>query len=128
VVTQVALTLVLLVVAGLLMRVVTRYRDSDLGFNPAQILSVKLGLSRARYEGRDMVAAFYGPLEERVKRLPGVQAAGLIDVLPIDSFGDNRIIHIAGGHKKGHAYTGRVQLWIVLQLRSQSIVKGIAHC
>jgi len=96
VVTQVALTLVLLVVAGLLMRVVTRYRDSDLGFNPAQILSVKLGLSRARYEGRDMVAAFYGPLEERVKRLPGVQAAGLIDVLPIDSFGDNRIIHIAG--------------------------------
>jgi predicted permease len=96
VVTQVALTLVLLVVAGLLMRVVTRYRDADLGFNPAQILSVKLGLSRARYDGRDMVTAFYRPLEERVKRLPGVQAAGLIDVLPIDSFGDNRNVHIAG--------------------------------
>jgi predicted permease len=96
VVTQVALTLVLLVVAGLLMRVVTRYRDSDLGFNPSRILSVKLGLSRARYDGRDMVTAFYGPLEERVKRLPGVQAAGLIDVLPIDSYGDNRNVHIAG--------------------------------
>jgi putative ABC transport system permease protein len=96
VVTQVALTLVLLVVAGLLMRVVTRYRDSDLGFNPEKILSVKLGLSRARYEGRDMETAFYAPLEERVKRLPGVQAAGLIDVLPIDSYGDNRYVHIAG--------------------------------
>ena len=96
VVTQVALTLVLLLVAGLLMRVVTRYRDADLGFNPAQILSVKLGLSRARYQGRDMVTAFYQPLEERVKRLPGVKAAGLIDVLPIDSFGDNRYVHIAG--------------------------------
>jgi len=96
VVTQVALTLVLLVVAGLLMRVVTRYRNSELGFNPTQILSVKLGLSRARYEGRDMLTAFYGPLEERVKHLPGVQAAGLIDVLPIDSFGDNRNVHIAG--------------------------------
>jgi putative ABC transport system permease protein len=96
VVTQVALTLVLLVVAGLLMRVVTRYRDSDLGFNPAKILSVKLGLSRARYDGRDMVTAFYGPLEQRVKRVPGVQAAGLIDVLPIDSYGDNRNVHIAG--------------------------------
>jgi hypothetical protein len=31
-----------------------------------------------------------------VKRLPGVQAAGLIDVLPIDSYGDNRNVHIAG--------------------------------
>lgn len=96
VVTQVALTLVLLVVAGLLIRVVTRYRDAALGFNPSQILSVKLGLSKARYQGRDMVTAFYRPLEERVRHLPGVQAAGLIDVLPIDSFGDNRNIHIAG--------------------------------
>jgi hypothetical protein len=43
-----------------------------------------------------MLTAFYGPLEERVKRLPGVQAAGVIDVLPIDSFGDNRYVHIAG--------------------------------
>jgi predicted permease len=96
IVTQVSLTLVLLVVAGLLMRDVTRYRSADLGFNPAKILSVKLGLSRARYEGRDMVTAFYGPLEERVKGLPGVQSAGLIDMLPIDSFGNNRYVHIAG--------------------------------
>jgi len=83
-------------VAGLLIRVVTRYRDADLGFNPDKIFSVKLGLSRARYEGRDMVAAFYAPLEARVKSLPGVRAAGVIDVLPIDSFGDNRNVHIAG--------------------------------
>ncbi len=96
VVTQVALTLVLLVVAGLLMRMVTRYRDADLGFNPTKILSVKLSLSRTRYDGRDMLTAFYSPLEERVKRLPGVQAAGLIDVLPIDNYGDNRYVHIAG--------------------------------
>jgi predicted permease len=96
VVTQVALTLVLLVVAGLLMRVVTRYRNADLGFDPTRILSVKIGLSKARYEGRDMVTAFYRPLEERVRHLPSVQAAGVIDVLPVDSFGDNRYVHIAG--------------------------------
>jgi predicted permease len=96
VMTQVALTLVLLVVAGLLMRVVTRYRNADLGFDPTRILSVKIGLSKARYEGRDMVTAFYRPLEERVSHLPSVQSAGVIDVLPIDSFGDNRYVHIAG--------------------------------
>jgi len=96
VVVQVALTLVLLVVSGLLVRSVTRYRHADLGFDPTHILSAKLGLSRARYEGRDMLTAFYAPLEERVRHLPGVQAAGLIDVLPIDSFGDNSNVHIAG--------------------------------
>ncbi len=96
VVTQVALTLVLLAVAGLLMRQVTRYRDSDLGFNPSRIVTVKVGLSKARYAGRDMAGAFYGPLEERVSHLPGVQAAGIINDLPIDIFGDNSYIHIAG--------------------------------
>jgi putative ABC transport system permease protein len=96
VVTQVALTLVLLVVAGLLMRSVTRYRDASLGFDPSHVLSVKLDLSRTRYEGRDMETAFYAPLEERVKRLPGVEAAGMINMLPIDSSGDNSYVHIAG--------------------------------
>jgi putative ABC transport system permease protein len=96
VVTQVALTLILLVVAALLMRSVMRYRDASLGFDPSHVLSVKLSLARARYEGRDMETAFYGPLEERVKRLPGVEAAGMINMLPIDSSGNNSYVHIAG--------------------------------
>jgi predicted permease len=96
VMTQVALTLVLLVVAGLLIRVVTRYRNRDLGFDPTRILSLKIGLSKARYQGRDMVTEFYRPLEERVSHLPSVKAVGLIDQLPIDSFGANRYVHIAG--------------------------------
>ena len=96
VMTQVALTLVLLVVAGLLMRVVTRYRSRDLGFDPTRILSLKIGLSKARYQGRDIVTQFYRPLEERVSHLPSVKAAGLIDHLPIDSFGANQYVHIAG--------------------------------
>src|ERR1035437_6511582 len=49
VVTQVALTLVLLVVAGMLIRMVTRYRNTDLGFEPSHILTVKVNLSPARY-------------------------------------------------------------------------------
>ena len=96
VVTQVALTLVLLVVSGLLMRVVTRYFNTDLGFNPDHILSVKLGLSPARYQGRNMVFEFYRPVEERIAHLPGVQAAGFISILPIESWGNNSDVHIAG--------------------------------
>jgi predicted permease len=96
VVTQVALTLVLLVVAGMLIRVVTRYRHADLGFDPAHILAVQLDLSHDRYEGRDMQGSFYRPLEERVSHLPGVNAAGLINLLPIEMYGSNSDIHIAG--------------------------------
>jgi hypothetical protein len=96
VVTQVALTMVLLVVAGLLLRVVSKYRHADLGFDPAHIVTEQIQISRIKYEGGDVVSSFYKPLEERVRQLPGVQAAGLINVLPIDSWGNNSDIHIAG--------------------------------
>jgi predicted permease len=96
VITQVALTLVLLVVAGLLVRVVTRYRNTDLGFDPSHIFAVKLNLSRARYQGRDVLSSFYKPLEERVSHLPGVKAAGFNTLLPIEQWGSNGDTHIAG--------------------------------
>ena len=96
IVTQVALTMVLLVVAGLLIRMVTRYRDADLGFEPAHILSAEINLSPARYQDRDMIADFYQPLFNRLARLPGVRAVGVISLLPIQSWGSNSDIHIAG--------------------------------
>jgi predicted permease len=96
VITQVALTLMLLVVAGLLIRVVTHYRNSDLGFDPAHIFAVKLNLSRVRYQGRDVLSSFYKPLEERVSHLPGVKAAGFNTLLPIEQYGSNGDTHIAG--------------------------------
>jgi predicted permease len=96
VVTQVALTLVLLVVSGMLIRMVTRYRHADLGFNPAQILSTDLNLSPERYQRRDAIADFYQPLFNRVAQIPGVRAVGVISTLPIQNWGSNSDIHIAG--------------------------------
>ncbi len=96
VITQVALTLVLLVVSGLLLRVVSRYRHAELGFDPAHILTEHIHLSRVRYQERDILGSFYKPLEERMRQVPGVQAVGLINILPIDSWGSNSDIHIAG--------------------------------
>jgi predicted permease len=96
VITQVALTLVLLVVAALLMRVVTRYRQVNLGYDPAHILAVDLHVAPVRYDGRDVVADFYQPLLDRVSHVHGVRAAGLIDMLPIEAWGSNSDVHIAG--------------------------------
>jgi predicted permease len=96
VITQVALTLVLLVVSAMLIRMVTRYRHADLGFDPAHILSTGINLAPDRYQGRDVIADFYQPLFDRVAQIPGVRAVGVISLLPIQNWGSNSDIHIAG--------------------------------
>jgi putative ABC transport system permease protein len=96
IVTQVALTLVLLVVAGMLMRVVTHYRHVDLGFDPAHILSTRLNITPSHYAGRDALADFYRPLADRIQQIPGVRAAGVVTLLPIEVWGSNSDIHLAG--------------------------------
>ena len=96
VVTQVALTLVLLVVSGMLIRKVTRYRHADLGFDPEHILTTEINLSPPRYQGHDVIVDFYQPLFSRVARIPGVRAVGVISLLPIEAWGSNSEIHIAG--------------------------------
>jgi predicted permease len=96
VVAQVALTLVLLVVSGMLIRMVTRYRHADLGFDPSRILTTDINLSPDRYQGRDPIADFYQPLFNRVRQIPGVRSVGVIGILPIQNWGSNSDIHIAG--------------------------------
>jgi putative ABC transport system permease protein len=96
VVTQVALSLVLLVVSGLLLRNLQGLLKKNLGFDAKTILTAQVELSRGRYEGRDPLVTFYRPLLERVSHLPGVQGVGLIDALPVQSWGINSGVHIAG--------------------------------
>jgi predicted permease len=96
VITQVALTMLLLVVSGLLIRVVTRYRHVDLGFDPHHILTTSINLTPSRYEGRDALVDFFEPLAARVRQVPGVRAVGMISLLPIQNWGSNSDIHIAG--------------------------------
>jgi putative ABC transport system permease protein len=96
VVTQVALSLVLLVVSGLLLRNLQGQLKTDLGVDANAILTTRLNLSHGRYEHRDPLLTFYQPLIEKVSHLPGVAAAGLIDILPIEGWGDGYGIHITG--------------------------------
>jgi putative ABC transport system permease protein len=96
IVSQIALSLALLAVAGVLLRTVAGYRNADLGFDPKHILATEIDLSPGRYEGRDAWANFYQPLLERISHIPGVQAAGLINIVPIQNWGSNSEIHITG--------------------------------
>jgi putative ABC transport system permease protein len=96
VVTQVALSLVLLVVSGLLLRNLRGLMQTNPGVDSGGILATQIDLSRGGYEGRDPLVAFYRPLLERVSHLPGVQAAGVINILPVQGWGSNSDVHITG--------------------------------
>ncbi len=93
---QVMLSMTLLVVAGLLLQTLARARSKDLGFDPAHILSEQIELAPGNYATRDAIADFWNPLLERVKRIHGVEGAGVINILPIDSWGSNSDVHISG--------------------------------
>lgn len=79
---QVALTLLVLIAAGLLLRTLANYGAIDPGFDPARVLAVSVDLYPAGYEG-PRVAGFYRDLLERLRSLPGVEDASMGSALPV---------------------------------------------
>jgi putative ABC transport system permease protein len=82
VVLEVALSLALLVGAGLLMRSFVALREMDLGLSPDHVLVARLPLPQDRYKTAEQLAGFYRPLLARVKALPGVVEATETSTLP----------------------------------------------
>jgi putative ABC transport system permease protein len=81
VITEVALSLTLLVAAGLLMRSFVALRQVHLGFQPDHIFTTRIALPE-RYKTADQIAGFYRPLLQRLKALPGVVDATETTALP----------------------------------------------
>jgi predicted permease len=79
---EIALTVILLVSAGLLFKSFLHLRTSDLGCATDHVLTIKYGLPEKQYDTREKVIAFHESLLERVRRLPGVSAAGLVSTPP----------------------------------------------
>lgn len=84
VVVEIALSLVLLIGAGLLVRSYRQIQNASPGFNTQNVLSFRLSLPNARYKG-PTVTNFYKQLVERIKTLPDVEAAGTSYSLPMSS-------------------------------------------
>jgi putative ABC transport system permease protein len=82
VVLEVALSLTLLVAAGLLMRSFVALREVHLGLQPDHILVARLPLPVDRYKTAAQVSGFYRPLLQRLKALPGVVDATETSTLP----------------------------------------------
>ena len=83
VVAEVALAVVLVIGAGLMIRSLSELGRIELGFNPERLLTLKLSLPTARYDTPEKVVDFYRTLVDRVRALPGAQAAGVVRSLPL---------------------------------------------
>jgi predicted permease len=83
VVTEVALSLVLLIGAGLLIRSFMRVQQVEPGFSPHNILSMRLSVGGTAYEKMPKRLVFYEQLWDRIRQLPGVESAGGVSVLPL---------------------------------------------
>src|SRR5216684_3162740 len=82
VVLEVAVSLTLLVAAGLLMRSFVALRDVHLGLQPDHIFVARLPLPEERYKTSDQLAGFFCPLLNRLKAVPGVVEATETSTLP----------------------------------------------
>ncbi len=82
VISEVTLSMVLLVGAGLMIQSFLRLLSINPGFDAEHVLSMRLTLPGAKYPQNPNVTAFYQQLQDRVNALPGVQASGVINQLP----------------------------------------------
>jgi putative ABC transport system permease protein len=82
VVTQVALSMVLLIGAGLMLRTLAHLRSVNPGFDPDRLLTLKIPLPMNRYDTPDKRAAFFSDLAQRVEGIPNVRRATLVQFLP----------------------------------------------
>jgi putative ABC transport system permease protein len=79
---QIALSVVLLTGAGLLLRSLWNLQSVALGMDTENVLIAKITLARSRYPETLQQLAFFGELEARLKRIPGVSSLALSDTLP----------------------------------------------
>jgi len=83
VVSEIALSLMLLVGAGLLMRSLVKLQAINPGFNPHHVLTMKVSLRGPNYQKGTPIIAFHDQLIEKLKALPGVQAVATRSHVPI---------------------------------------------
>jgi predicted permease len=91
---EIALTVILLVSAGLLFKSFLHLRTSDLGCTTDHVLTMKYGLPEKQYDTPAKIIAFHESLLERVRRLPGVRTAALVSTAPGDGYENDSVFTI----------------------------------
>jgi predicted permease len=93
---ELALSLVLLIGAGLLIRSFVRLQSVAPGFTADNVLSMQLAMNDPKYRDEKVLAAFYREFETRIAHLPGVVAEGAVSALPLTGTIGWGGIHVEG--------------------------------
>ena len=96
VIAEVALSLVLLVGAGLLAHSLARVNDVAPGFDASRVLTLRLALMESRYTTFEKGDAFFDELFARLRAAPAVRAVAAANALPFSGVGGSRTFHIEG--------------------------------
>jgi putative ABC transport system permease protein len=96
VVSEVALSLVLLIGAGLMVRTLLELSRVRPGFDPDNVLTTFLPVPRTKFPTPAAQVNFFSEVLRQVRATPGVHSAGLIDSLPLDGSGSHEPFSIAG--------------------------------
>ena len=96
VIAELALSLTLLIGAGLMIKSFMRLQQVDLGFQPDNVLTMDVNLPQTKYRDNSQINRFYLQLIERVKALPGVASVGAVQYLPLSGLDSSTGIFIEG--------------------------------
>ena len=126
VIAQYALTVILLVASGLLMRSFLRLRQVDPGFQTEHILSMGMKLPNASYKTAPEILTFYDNLIRNIEALPGVEKAGAISDLPL-SPSDEWGLAVEGKAATGGTPRSILLSWVsgdAMQALNMKLVRG----
>jgi len=96
VVAEVALSLMLLIGAGLLIRSLWMLRSVNPGFDPEHVITMTLSISSNHFATLAQEAGFFDRVLQRVRAVPGVQSAGAIHALPLSGEESHQPVQIEG--------------------------------
>ena len=96
VISEVAVSFILLIGAGLLINSFAHLRNVDPGFRADNVLTMRIVLPEVRYPDRTRRAPFYDELIRRVETLPGVTSAAVVTDVPLTSSGNSVGVSIEG--------------------------------
>ena len=92
---EVALSLVLLAGAGLMIRSLWNLQSINPGFDEKNVLTMSVKVGKKQFASATEEAQFFQRIQERVKAIPGVEATGAVDNLPLDG-GSNQPVAVEG--------------------------------
>jgi putative ABC transport system permease protein len=96
VVSEVALSLMLLIGAGLMIRSLWILQNTNPGFDPDHVVTMVVSIPQNKFPEPGQEISYFNRVLDGVRVLPGVQAAGLIDAMPLSDDGSHQPISIEG--------------------------------